>query len=197
MASEDVPLSKSTLIGALLLQPQRCKNEADFQEEMSFKNKIKSTNLTHRDAAGKGPAAHLQVWGRSKKLQAKKILRVMSQDSFNCGNCIATHFFINAQQYSKLPEWQAVLKGEKCEKFRLLKKYIPVILSNPPFELEVSYTKVFPAALTGGKNWAHCLLNKVSGNKCTLHLLCFSSHCSHNNEQMLSQDPEDYISHLL
>lgn len=75
----------------------------------------------------------------------------------------------------------------------LKKKYISVILSNPPFELEV----MFPAALTGSENWAHCLLNKVSGNKCTLHLLCFSSHCSYNNEQMLSQDPEDYISHLL
>lgn len=30
-----------------------------------------------------------------------------------------------------------------------------------------------------------------------LHLLHFFPHCSYNNEQTLSQDPEDYISHLL
>jgi len=57
--------------------------------------------------------------------------------------------------------------------------------------------KVLPEAPTVSKNWAHCLLNNVSGNKCTLHLLCFFSRCSSNNEQTLSQDPEDYISHLL
>lgn len=54
-----------------------------------------------------------------------------------------------------------------------------------------------PAALTVNTDQAHCLLNKVSGNKCILHLLHFFSHCSYNNEQTLSQDPEDYISHLL
>lgn len=56
---------------------------------------------------------------------------------------------------------------------------------------------MLPAALTVSKNQAHCLLNRVSGDKYTLHLLHFSSHCSYNNEQTLSQDPEDYISRLL